>query len=121
MDAFKNILLLDDDESMLRSLERGLRVRGYETEAYRCVTEFLGRARFEKSRCLLLDIDLKGQSGIDVACKLRQMGHSLPIIFMTGSDSEATRRDAIQTGCAAYLKKPFAFESLLQAIEEADA
>ena len=69
---------------------------------------------------MLLDIDLKGQSGIDVACKLRQMGHSLPIIFMTGSDSEATRRDAIQMGCAAYLKKPFAFESLLQAIEEAD-
>jgi FixJ family two-component response regulator len=59
---------------MLRSLERGLRVRGYETEAYRCVTEFLGRARFEKSRCLLLDIDLKGQSGIDVACKLKADG-----------------------------------------------
>ena len=59
MDNRKSILILDDDESMLRSLERGLRVRGYETEAYRCVTEFLGRARIENSRCLLLDINLK--------------------------------------------------------------
>src|SRR3954449_1557786 len=95
------VLILDDDQSILPALERGLRVRGYDTEAFSCVTDFLDRARIEESRCLVLDINLKGGTGIDFACKLKKMGHLLPIVVITASDSEATRQAALRTGCVA--------------------
>src|SRR3954452_10108081 len=119
MDPRKLILILDDDESILRALERGLRVRGYDTEAFSCATDFFNRATFDEAKCLVLDINLQHESGIDLACKLKRMGHPLPIIFMTASDNEATRLSAMRAGCTSYLEKPFAFGSLVQAIEQA--
>jgi FixJ family two-component response regulator len=121
MNSRKLIVLVEDDESMLRALERGLRVRGYDTEGFSSATDFLDRARLDKSRCLVLDINLKHDSGIDLACRLKQIGHSVPIIFMTGCDCESTRLAAVRTGCTAYLRKPFAFGNLVQAIEQAGA
>jgi len=116
----KSVLLLDDDASILRALERGLRVRGYDTEAFSCVSDLLNRAAFDQAKCLVVDINLKHESGIELACTLKRMGRSLPVIFMTASVGEATRRAAIRTGCSAYLKKPFAFSALVDAIEKAD-
>jgi len=57
--------------------------------------------------CLLLDIHLGGISGIDLQRRLTSSGTDLPVIFMTAIDSQATRQEAFDAGCIAYLKKPF--------------
>jgi FixJ family two-component response regulator len=114
----KCVLVLDDDVAMLRAVERALRVRGYHTAGFAEVTDFLSSPILGKATCLVLDINLENVSDVDVACQLKRMGHSLPVIFMTGSDSEATRRAAIGAGCIAYLAKPFSSTTLVDAIEQ---
>jgi FixJ family two-component response regulator len=119
MDLHKFVVVLDDDASMLRALERGLHVRGYHTAGFSQVTDFMSSARLDEATCLVLDINLENASGIDVACQLKRMGHSRPVIFITASDSEVTRQAAIDAGCIAYLTKPFRLEHLVKAIEKA--
>ena len=58
-------------------------------------------------------------SGIDLARDLAFGGFNFPILFMTGSDDEQFRRDAMDLGCVAYLLKPFRAEQLRSAIAKA--
>jgi FixJ family two-component response regulator len=118
MDAPKLVLVLDDDVAMLRALERGLRVHGYQTAGFSGVADLLSSPDLAQATCLVLDINLKQLSGIDVASQLKRIGHSLPVVFITGSDSEATRRAASDAGCIAYLTKPFRLENLVSVIEQ---
>ena len=114
MDAPKLVLVLDDDVAMLRALERGLRVHGYQTAGFRGVADLLSSPDLAQATC----INLKQLSGIDVASQLKRIGHSLPVVFITGSDSEATRRAASDAGCIAYLTKPFPLAKLVEVIEQ---
>jgi FixJ family two-component response regulator len=67
---------------------------------------------------LLLDIHLGGISGIELQRRLAASGSKRPVIFMTANDDQATRNKAMDTGCIAYLRKPFASRVLLDAIEK---
>ena len=49
---------------------------------------------------------------------MRRSGVSLPVIFITGADNEATRQAALEAGCVAYLEKPFPSSALIEAIEK---
>jgi FixJ family two-component response regulator len=118
MEAPKLVVVLDDDVAMLRALERGLRAHGYQTAGFNEVADFLNSADLAQATCLVLDINLKQLSGIDVACQLKRIGHSIPVVFITGSDCEATRRAASGAGCIAYLTKPFRLENLVKVIEQ---
>jgi CheY-like chemotaxis protein len=118
MNARKLVVVLDDDAAMLHAIERGLHVHGYDTAGFSEVPDCLSSAGLDEATCLVLDINLKQASGIDVACQLKRMGHAVPVIFITASDSEKTRRAAIGAGCIAYLTKPFRLENLVKAIEQ---
>jgi FixJ family two-component response regulator len=72
---------------------------------------------FEEAICVILDIDLDDGSGIEVRHRLEAAGISLPVIYITGKDSHATRVAAMESGCIAYLTKPFAAKSLIEPIE----
>ena len=69
--------------------------------------------------CVIIDINLHDQSGIDLRRQLADKGVRLPVIFITGNDSDANRSAAIEAGCIAYLSKPFAARSLIEAVERA--
>jgi FixJ family two-component response regulator len=75
----------------------------------------------QTATCLLLDIHLGGISGIELQRWLAASGSKRPVIFMTASDDEATRNEAMDAGCIAYLRKPFAGQVLLDAIGKAAA
>jgi FixJ family two-component response regulator len=75
----------------------------------------------QKATCLLLDIHLGGISGIELQRRLAASGSKWPVIFMTASDDEVTRNEAMDAGCIAYLRKPFAQDVLLNAISKAAA
>jgi len=67
---------------------------------------------------ILLDIHLGGISGIELRRRLAAAGSTCPVIFMTAIDNDATRNEAMKAGCIAYLKKPFAPNLLLDALDK---
>ena len=76
---------------------------------------------FEDAVCIVLDINLTDGSGIELRDRLKAAGISVPVIFMTGSNSPVARAAALQSGCIAYLEKPFSTKSLIEPIERASA
>lgn len=117
----KSILIVDDNPSMLKGMKRLLREHGFNVELFDSGTALLRHADFEGAFCVILDIDLNNQSGIDLRRQLVDRGVELPVIFITGNDSEANRSAAIESGCVAYLIKPFSANSLIEPVEKARA
>ena len=94
---------------------------GYDSTLFSSAEAFRDRDDFEQAVCVVLDIDLNGESGIELGHRLKRAGISLPVIYITGNDSNATRKAAIGSGCLAYLTKPFSAKSLIASIEQASA
>lgn len=111
--------VVDDDPSMLRSVERLLNANGFLTEGYSSAEAFLRHAPTSVIRCIVLDIHLGGMSGIELWRHLKHAGISLPVIFITAVDNEILEREAVNAGCIAYLHKPFPAESLVAAVNSA--
>ena len=121
MPARKLVIVLDDEISVLKGLERLLTAYGFDTELFCSVQEFQDCAKLDQAICLVLDINLNGKSGIEVRRQLAITNPRLPVVFITANDSEGTRRAARDVGCSAYLPKPFLAKSLINAIEKASA
>jgi FixJ family two-component response regulator len=121
MGCDKIIFVIDDDPGFRKSVALLLEKLGFSTELYGSAEAFLTSPRLAPSRdgCVVLDIHLKGMSGIELAKRLADGGRALPIIFVTGNDNDAVRKAALAQDCVAYLPKPFAAKALLQAIDHA--
>ena len=101
------VLVVDDDPSILQGIARLLRVRGIDTELFCSGEDFIKRAESHAAVCLVLDIHLTGMSGIELTRHLMLSGSTLPVIFITADDGDATRTAAAEAGCVACLSKPF--------------
>ena len=64
-----------------------------------------------------VDIDLNGTCGIDLRRQVARSGYPTPVIFMTGSIRESTEKAALEAGCAAFMRKPFASADLFKAVD----
>jgi len=118
-DRCKLVAIVDDELTMLKAMERLLKARGFATRVFASAEAFLeDDARYEVS-CLVLDIHLGGMSGLDLQRRLKESGPQLPIIFVTAIDNEAVHQQAMDAGCAAYLRKPVLARLLIGAIEKA--
>lgn len=117
----KLVFVVDDDPGMLRGVRRLLREHGYDSVLFTSADAFQKHDNFEQATCVVLDIHLNNESGIELRHRLKAAGISLPVIYMTGKDSDATRMAAIASGCIAYLTKPFTGQSLMEPIERAFA
>jgi FixJ family two-component response regulator len=113
----KLVLVVDDDPGMLRGVQRLLREHGYDSMSFPSAEAFQNHDDFGEAICVVLDINLNDKSGIEVRYRLKAAGISLPVIYVTGKDNPATRMAAIESGCLAYLTKPFAAKSLIEPIE----
>jgi len=113
------IALVEDEESLCRSLERLLRAYGLRSFAYPSAEAFLADPAHARYECLIVDIQLGGMSGIELAERLAASGWSTPVIFMTAYDDPAMRELALATGCAAYLRKNDSGEVVLDALRQA--
>lgn len=116
MSKQKTVFVVDDDPSMLRGVKRLLRAHGYDTELFSSAEALHKHDNFDQALCVVLDINLKDDSGIEVNHRLKSAGVSLPVIFITGNDNPATRMAAMDSGCLAYLTKPFVASSLIEPI-----
>ena len=121
MPARSSVFIVDDDQSMRTGIKRLLRVHGFHSTSFESASALLACGDFDKAFCFILDINLNGESGIELCRRLADRGISLPVIYITGNDSEANRARAIASGCIAYLTKPFAASSLIEPIERLHA
>ncbi len=115
----KILAVVDDDPSMLRAVDDLLDAHGFATQAFASAEEFLNRGAATQVDCLLLDIHLGGMSGIELRRQLKASGSTLPVIFMTALDDDATCGEALRAGCIACLHKPFTARQLIDAIDSA--
>ncbi|HJP68417.1 MAG TPA: response regulator [Sphingomicrobium sp.] len=112
---------MDDDPSMRTGIGRLLRVHGFNSKLFESANALLSHEDFGEVLCFVLDINLNGESGIALCRYLSDEGVRVPVIYITGNDSEANRVAATESGCIAYLTKPFATLSLIEPIEKARA
>jgi FixJ family two-component response regulator len=117
----KAVFVVDDDPSMLKGMRRLLRQYGFEAVPFETAKALRDHGDFDQAFCIVLDVNLSDGSGIDLRHYLTESGVALPVIYITGNDSHATRMAAMASGCLAYLTKPFTAQSLIEPIERAAA
>ena len=117
----KAVFVVDDDPSMRRGVKRLLREHGFEAVLFDSAEALRNHEDFGEAFCIILDINLSDASGIDLREQLAAAGIVLPVIYITGNDNHVTRLAALQSGCIAYLTKPFPAKSLIEPIELASA
>jgi FixJ family two-component response regulator len=115
------VLAVDDDPGMLKCVQRLLRLHGYEPILFSSAEAFKNYTDVDKADCVILDINLKDGSGIELRHGLNDAGISVPVIFMTGNDDPVVRKAAVASGCIAFLAKPFSTQSLIEPLKKASA
>jgi FixJ family two-component response regulator len=113
------VAVVDDDENICRSFARLLRAAGLQAVTYDSAESFLADKKHPEFGCLVLDIQLGGISGIELAQQLTATGQRTPIIFVTAHDEPQARRAAEALGCAAYFRKTDSGKDVLEAIRKA--
>ena len=96
--AHKLVVVLDDDPGVLKAIGRLLKARGFECELFSSAQDFRDRAQLDRSMCLILDVNLDGESGIELRRKLSETWPSIPVVFITANDGEGNRQAAIEAG-----------------------
>jgi len=115
------VIVVDDDASVRRGLERLLRSAGYEVEVFAASRAFIERGEYERADCLVLDVRMPGPSGLDVQHLLVSAGHDVPIIFVTGHGDIPMAVQAMKAGAIDFLVKPFDDLIFLNAVQRAIA
>jgi two-component system response regulator FixJ len=117
--AGRKVLVVEDDDSMRQAIERLLNVASFTTAVYRSAEELLAAGPVEGDACVVSDLKLPGMSGLELLAALHARGWRRPMILITAHDSPAVRKDATQSGVAAYLAKPFLGTALVAAVKGA--
>jgi FixJ family two-component response regulator len=113
------VAIVDDDPSVLKGLKRLLNTCGFKTEVFNSGEAFLDRDSTGEPACVVLDIHLNGITGIETRRRLTASGSTIPVIYMTALDTAIVQREATASGCAAYLRKPFSGNVLVESIRKA--
>ena len=116
-DANPSVLVVDDDPEFRDSVSRLLRTIGLETRQFSSVSDFLKAEPTDGPACLVLDVRLPGQSGLELQRELIATNRQLPIIFMTAHADVPMSVQAMKGGAIEFLTKPFRDQDLLEAVE----
>ena len=98
-------------------MRKALAPAAYEPILFSSARTFKSHTDFEKAACVILDINLNDGSGIELRHGLKAAGVSVPVIYITGNEDPAVRKTALASGCIAFLTKPFAAQSLIEALK----
>src|SRR5262249_26664593 len=106
-DAKSTVLVIDDDQDVRASVGRLLRSLGIDVQLFASISDFLKSDPPDGPTCLVLDIRLPGQSGLDLQRELTRGKRKLPIIFITGHGDIPMSVQAMKGGAIEFLTKPF--------------
>ena len=115
-DANSTVLVVDDDPDLRASVGRLLRSLGLDAQLFASISDFLKSDPPDGPTCLVLDVRLPGQSGLDLQRELAAANRELPIIFITGHGDIPMSVQAMKGGAIEFLTKPFRDQDLLDAI-----
>jgi FixJ family two-component response regulator len=113
------VFVVDDDVSVREALKNLLRSVGLKVETFRTAKEFLERKGPDTPGCLILDVRLPGESGLDLQSDLVKARIQIPIIFITGHGDIPMSVRAMKAGALEFLTKPFRDQDLLDAVRQA--
>ena len=113
------VYVVDDDQQMRDSLCALLEVLGFQVKAFSTPGSFHRYYRSEMPGCLVLDIRMPRQSGLELYEQLLEEGKRLPVVFFTAHADVSTAVAALKTGAIEFLEKPFDRETLLDRVRTA--
>ncbi|WSH63961.1 response regulator transcription factor [Rhizobium ruizarguesonis] len=115
-EALATIIVIDDDSEVREALGSLLRSVGFTVNLLASVGDFLTSGRPDGPTCLVLDVRLPGQSGLDFQLELSRENIQLPIVFITGHGDIPMSVKAMKGGAVEFLTKPFRDQDLLDAV-----
>jgi FixJ family two-component response regulator len=113
------VFVIDDEKSARESLSSLIRSVGWRVQLFASGEEFLKCNQPDADSCLVVDVRLRGMSGLDFQQKLADSGISIPIIFITGHGDIPMSVRAMKSGAIEFLTKPFRDQDLIDAIHVA--
>jgi FixJ family two-component response regulator len=116
-EAKPTVLVIDDDPDLRASIARLLRSLDLDARPFASISDFLDSDPPDGPTCLVLDVRLPGQSGLDLQRELTAAHRELPIIFITGHGDIPMTVQAMKGGAVEFLTKPFRDQALLDAIQ----
>ncbi|MET4898696.1 response regulator [Sphingomonadaceae bacterium jetA1] len=113
------IRIVDDDRSVRDALTDLFETLGMTTAAYASVVDFLANDLPDAPGCLVLDVRMPGQGGLEFQADLARQGNPLPIVFITGHGDVPMAMRAVKAGASDFLLKPFDNQELIDAVNAA--
>jgi len=113
------VFIVDDDPSVLKALGRLIDSAGYAVETFSSAQAFLQHERLDGPGCVVADLHMPGETGLDLQSALNARNYTLPIIFITGAGDTSTGVLAMKQGAVDFLSKPVGDEELLRVIARA--
>jgi FixJ family two-component response regulator len=113
------VYIVDDDAGVRKAIDSLIRSVGLKVRTFVSADEFLRAKLPSVPGCLILDVRMPGESGIDLQNELLRMGNSIPIIFITGHGDIPMAVSVMKAGAVEFLTKPFRDQDLLDSIHQA--
>jgi two-component system, LuxR family, response regulator FixJ len=113
------VSVVDDDESLRRSLRNLLSSVGFRVETFASAEAFLQSVHQQQTGCLVLDLRMPGMDGLGLLRYLSGTGSRIPTVILTAHGDDEARQRSLQAGAVAFLTKPFNGNALLEAVRTA--
>ena len=117
--AEQNVFIVDDDEAVRDSIKELVESVDLQAQTFASAQSFLDAYSADAAGCLVLDVRMARMSGPALQTRLKELGCSLPIIFITGHGDIATAVEAMKTGAVDFIQKPYHEQNLLDTINKA--
>jgi FixJ family two-component response regulator len=115
-DDTAQVVVIEDDMGVRESLVGLLRSMKFSVSAFASASEFSSKGQLSKVGCMILDVRLPGQSGIEFYEEVRALGFQRPVIFMSGHADVPIAVRAMKAGAVEFLTKPVREQDLLDAV-----
>ncbi|MDC7789771.1 response regulator [Rhodoplanes sp. TEM] len=112
------VFVVDDDHSVRASLESLLSSEGHDVHVFGSAEAFIAAERPDLPGCMVLDVRLRRESGLEVQRELGRRGIDLPVVFITGHGDVPMSVAAMKAGAIEFLLKPFRDQDLLDAVNK---
>lgn len=119
--AGRLVSIVDDDVSMREALPGFLQSFGFNSAPFASAEEFLASDVLNRTRCLILDIAMRGMTGPELQNELIRLNYDIPIVFITAHSDDSTIPDLLSRGAVACIYKPLNEVALLEAVNAAFA
>ena len=113
------IAIVDDDELARDGIRELVESFGYATATFTSAEHFLRSAVIAQATCLITDLQMPGQSGLELQEALRSRGYQMPVILVTAYPNDKDRIRALNNGAIDFLSKPFDDRWLMECLTDA--